>query len=160
MGWRRLSWVVTLGCAAAVLTGCGPGWSGVIGLSVDDAGKIIVVLQDCKGDIDEVKLRAADDTVLAVWANPRSPKGVIQFPLMEGADRWRSEHPVPPLDDSTTYSLTGRESHDSSKAVGIDFTPAMLKSLSPGQVMVTKVGPQANTTETVSLADFTPADCG
>jgi hypothetical protein len=151
---------MAVGGAGAVLTACGPGQSGVIGLSVDDAGKTIVVLQDCKGDIDEVKLRDAKDTVLAVWANPRSPKGIIQFPLVEGADRWRSENPVPPLDEGGTYALTGRESHDSSKAVGIRFTPAMLKSLRPGQVLMTKVGPQANTVVTVSLAEFTPADCG
>jgi hypothetical protein len=157
---RAVALVAVIGGTSAVLTACGPGQSGAIGLSVDDDGRTIVVLQDCKGDIDELKLRSPDDTIVAEWLNPRSPKGIVQFPLVEGAGRWKSRHPVPPLEETQTYSLDGRKKNDASKAIGIDFTPAMLKTLKPGEILKTNVHTTVSTTEVVTLEDFTPEDCG
>ncbi|MEU4391942.1 hypothetical protein [Kribbella sp. NPDC023855] len=167
MSRGKLVWVGVVACTAAMLTACSPTESGVIGVTVDEAGKVIVVLQDCKGDIDKLKLldhvqteTTADDVVLAEWSNPRSPKGIVQFPLVEGAKGWKSQAPVPELDPTHRYSLKGRKKDGSSNAAAIAFTPTMLNDLQPGQILITKVLPRANSTETVSLDEFTPEDCG
>jgi hypothetical protein len=167
MSWGKLVCFGAIACTAGMLTACSPTESGVIGLTVDDSGRTVVVLQDCDGDIDQLKLWDegarpeidADDVLLAEWHNPKSPKGIVQFPLVEGAGKWKSEQRVPELDPAKTYSLEGRSKDASSNAAGIVFTPALLKSLKPGQILKVKILPKVNTTEIVSLEQFTPKDC-
>ncbi|TDU90423.1 hypothetical protein EV138_4014 [Kribbella voronezhensis] len=155
--------LLAVGCAS--LTGCGPGQSGMIGLSVDDAGRTIVVLQDCKGDIDKLKLvmlgrlKTDPETVLVEWSNPKSPKGVVQFPLVEGAGKWKPQSPVPEFDVTRHYQLRGKKENDWSNAIDITFTPTELKDLQPGQVLRWKRGlGEAN--EIVTMDEYTPKDCG
>lgn len=158
--------LLVLAVACGVLTGCSPGQSGVIGVSVDDAGRTIVVLQDCKGDIDRLKLvmlgmpkATTPETVLVNWSNPKSPKGIVQFPLVDGAGKWKPESPVPDLDPARFYQLRGSKKDSSSKAMSITFTVTALKELAPGQILRWKVG-QGDTNEIVTLDEYTPADCG
>jgi hypothetical protein len=167
MSRGKLVWVGVAACTAATLTACSPTDSGVIGVTVDETGKVIVVLQDCKGDIDKLQLldnmqteTTADDVVLAEWSNPRSPKGIVQFPLVEGAKGWKSQAPVPDLDPAHRYTLKGRKKNGSSNAAAIAFTPTMLKDLQPGQILTSKISRQSRTTQIISLDEFTPEDCG
>src|SRR4051812_27699222 len=131
---RRSRVLLLLAIACASLTGCGPGQSGTIGLSVDDAGRTIVVLQDCKGDIDKLKLvrlgrlRTDPETVLVEWSNPKSPKGIVHFPLVEGAGKWKPQSPVPELDPTWHYQLRGKKENDWSNAKDITFTVTELKA--------------------------------
>ncbi|QNE19400.1 hypothetical protein F1D05_17595 [Kribbella qitaiheensis] len=161
----RLLLAAALICS--LLTGCSPGQSGQIGLTVDDSGATIVVLRDCKGDIDELKLldvgrteSTGDDTVLAEWSNKKSPKGIVQFPLADGAGRWKPNQPIAAFDVTKRYSLQGRKDNDTSKAIGITFTPTMLGGVTAGMILRSKQGLDPYATEAVSLADFTPEDCG
>ncbi|WBQ05989.1 hypothetical protein [Kribbella sp. CA-293567] len=166
MTWGKLAGISAIACTAFGLVACSPTESGVIGLSVDESGRTIVVLQDCGGDIDQLKLwdrmqtsTSKDDVVLTEWYNTRSPKGIVQFPLVEGAGRWKSEQRVPDLDAGRSYSLTGRNKNGSSNAAGLDFTPELVKSLQPGQILKTKILPKVNSTEVVTLDEFTPRNC-
>jgi hypothetical protein len=161
---RRSRLLLLLALTCAPLTACSPGLSGAIGLSVDDAGRTIVVLRDCKGDIDDLELfqlgtpRTAGDTLLVSWSNRRSPKGIVQFPLVEGAGEWKPTSPVPDLDPSRFYELRGWKKGRSSKAISVTFTAAELKDLAPGQILQWKAGPA--TSEILTLDEFTPDDCG
>ncbi|MEU0093095.1 hypothetical protein [Kribbella sp. NPDC006257] len=162
----RPAWILLLMLiAGGVLTGCGPGQSGTIGLSVDDAGRTVVVLQDCKGDIDKLKLvqlgrlKTDPETVLVEWSNPKSPKGIVQFPLVEGAGKWKPQSPVPELDVTRHYQLQGKKDNGWSNAKDITFTVTELKDLEPGQVLRWKVGlGEAN--EIVTMDEYSPKDCG
>ena len=152
-------------CSTVALTGCSPGHSGVIGITVNDAGQPVVVLQDCKGDIDKLRLTVLPITqgkaeVVARWTNPKSPKGIVQFPLLEGAGRWKPETAIPPLDVRRRYELNGWKKNDSTRATPVAFTPTMLASLTPGQILRAKFVPRDDyATEAVTLEDFTPPDC-
>ncbi|MEV8374015.1 hypothetical protein AB0P21_14840 [Kribbella sp. NPDC056861] len=167
MSWGKLVCAGAIACTAGMLTACSPTESGVVGLSVDDAGRTIVVLQDCDGDIDQLKLwdqgprpeTESDDVLLAEWYNPKSPKGIVQFPLVEGAGKWKSEQRVPDLDPAKSYVLRGRSKDASSNAAHLEFTSALLKTLKPGQILKLKVMPKVNTTEVVTLEQFTPKNC-
>ncbi len=163
----RIALSAVLICSAAVLTGCSPGHSGVIGISVDEAGRPVVVLQDCKGEIDKLVLSALSvtngvkNTEVARWRNPKSPKGIVEFPLVEGAGRWKSEAPVPALDVRRRYELNGWQKNDATRATPVAFTPAMLKDLQPGQILRWRiVSGDPYATETVTREQFTPPDCG
>lgn len=159
----RLLLLLAITCAG--LTGCSPGMSGAIGLTVDDSGRTIVVLRDCKGDIDELELfllglpTTAPASLQVTWSNPKSPKGIVQFPLVEGAAKWKPKSPVPDLDPARFYELRGWKKNRSSKAIGITFTATELKDLAPGQILRWKVG-WGDANEIVTLDEFTPDDCG
>ncbi|WP_157979881.1 lipoprotein [Kribbella monticola] len=162
---RRSRVLLLLAITCASLTGCGPGQSGAIGLSVDDAGRTIVVLQDCKGDIDKLKLvmlgrlQTDPEKVLVEWSNPKSPKGIVQFPLVEGAGKWKPQSPVPELDVTRHYELRGKKENGWSNAKDVRFTVTELKDLQPGQVLRWKVG-YTDTSEIVTMDEYTPKDCG
>lgn len=53
---RPLLLVAVMVCAAGLLTACGPRNSrSVVGMSVDDAGAPVIVLQNCDGNIAQLE---------------------------------------------------------------------------------------------------------
>jgi hypothetical protein len=84
-------------CATAVLTGCGPRFAAAkVGISVDEAGHPVIVLEDCKeGDMVELQIFDESRTVqnspgidpqlpIAVYTVSKGSKTVRQIPVETG----------------------------------------------------------------------------
>jgi hypothetical protein len=134
-------------CATAVLTGCGPRPAAAkVGMTVDDAGRPVIVLQDCKeGDMVELQIFDESRTEqrspgvgrelpIAVYTAREGSKSVQQIPVASGSADWEPVTVVPELRPGTTYRVRSwGEGHESFGGLTI-FTPNDLKALKPGDV--------------------------
>ncbi|WP_432944010.1 hypothetical protein ACQPXM_01700 [Kribbella sp. CA-253562] len=166
-------------CATAVLTGCGPRPAAAkVGMTVDDAGRPVIVLQDCKeGDMVELQIfdesrtgpRSPGDRELpiAVYTAREGSKSVQQLPVATGSADWEPVTVVPELRPGTAYRVRSwGEGHESFGGLTV-FTPNDLKALKPGEVryavprMSTPgVSPNYQDEYRVSsLDEFTPSQC-
>lgn len=103
MSWRKVAWIGVIGCLAVSLAGCGPRLSkATVGITVDDAGKPVLVLRDCDAEVLRVSVvhRAPD---LPTTAEPESvdyiasppAKGMAQFSLLTGSSSWKTAGKLP-----------------------------------------------------------------
>jgi hypothetical protein len=165
-------------CATAVLTGCGPSPAAAkVGMTVDDAGHPVIVLEDCKeGDMVELQLfdesRPAQPNStggtttlpIAVYTISEGSKAVQQIPVATGGGDWEPVTVVPELRPSTSYKVRSwGEGHKSFGGQTI-FSPDDLKTLEPGEV---RYGVQVKTASGVyhdeyhvaPLDEFSPPAC-
>lgn len=130
-------------CAASLLTACGPRMSrGVVGMSVDDAGAPVIVLQNCHGDIsqlefyDQTRPRTEETppAPVTMYVNPRPDKSVVQIPIQTGGNGWQvtGEAPVLRADGKYVIQAWGKRHEWSGR--GTEFTLGDLKTVEPGQV--------------------------
>ena len=129
-------------CAASLLTACGPRMSrGVVGMSVDDAGTPVIVLQNCGGHIAQLevyqtqpRLEETAPTPVVMYVNPRPEKSVVQIPVRTGGNGWRAvgEAPVLRADGQYVIQAWGKR-HDWSGR-GTKFTLGDLETVKPGKV--------------------------
>lgn len=144
MNWRKLVGVIgIIGCTTALLTACGPRQSkAVLGLSVDDAGQPVMVLQDCQGVIDEIEFYdlsvapsnpTVGSTPVVEYTNPDPQKAVVTIPLA-GGDEWKPSGPVPALQAAGKYTIKIWGDDHEWAALEARFTLADFKGLKPGFV--------------------------
>ncbi|GAB3814872.1 hypothetical protein [Kribbella italica] len=135
-------------CATAVLTGCGPRFAAAkVGMTVDDSGNPVIVLEDCK-EGDMVELQLFDESLpaqpnstggtttlpIAVYTASKGSKSVRQIPVRSGGDGWKPVTVVNDLSPRTSYKVRSwGEDHQSFGGQTI-FTPNDLKTLTPGEV--------------------------
>ncbi|GAA1537344.1 hypothetical protein [Kribbella lupini] len=164
-------------CATAVLTGCGPPLADHrLGMTVDDSGNPVIVLQDCKeGDVVELQLFDESRTSqsfpggeppvpIAVYTTSEASKTVRQIPVKTGGAGWAPTAVVPALRASASYKVRGWGKEHQSYGGQTIFTPNDLKSLKPGEVLY---GVQMQVDSEVhvekvrypSLDEFSPSSC-
>jgi predicted small secreted protein len=130
-------------CAAALLTACGPRKSrGVVGMSVDDAGTPVIVLQNCDGDIsqlefyDRTRPRTAEapSTPVATYVNPRPDKSVVQIAIQTGGNGWQVTGEAPALRADGKYVIQAWGKRHEWSGRGTEFTLGDLETVEPGQI--------------------------
>ncbi len=165
-------------CATAVLTGCGPRFAAAeVGMTVDDAGHPVIVLEDCK-EGDMVELQVFDESLpaqpnstggtttlpIAVYTVSKGSKAVQQIPVASGGGNWEPVTAVPELRASTAYKVRSWGEGHKSFGGQTSFTPNDLKTLKPGEVrygvqVKTASGTYEDEYRVVSLDEFAPPDC-
>lgn len=149
-----------IGCLAA-LSGCGVEAGGVVGMTVDDAGKPVAVVQMCEGHIDGATLFLSrggpDEEEFGEWEVSPPVTGFSQFSLTAGGDGWRLVGTLKPRDPQTRYTIYGWTNDNSWSATHLDFSEQDLTGLRPGTVLVPST--DSETPERRSLADFQSKTC-
>ncbi|MFI5711197.1 hypothetical protein [Kribbella sp. NPDC051620] len=185
MNWAKLVGVGIIGCCLlSSATGCGPKRSNaVIGLSVDDGGRPVMVLQDCQGVIDEIEFYDVSvapsnptigSTPMVEYTNSDPRKAVATIPLA-GTDEWQPSGPAPALQAARKYTIKIWGDDHNWAALEAGFTLADLKGLRPGMVRYhpPTESPSAGGSPiertfsadgqdwyiVTPLGDFTPDDC-
>jgi hypothetical protein len=182
MIWGKLVGVGIAGCLLGGLTGCGPRESNALaGMSVDDQGNPVIVLQDCEGVIQEIEIYDRSKTRSYPptgptpdfeYTNAHPKKAVVTIPLA-GDNGWKPTSGSPSWEASGDYSIQIWGDRHEWRASGTEFTLADLKTLKPGQVRYfAPYQPTADNSPTprprstgpeqplVSpLAAFTPPEC-
>ncbi|MEU4294159.1 hypothetical protein AB0E63_38570 [Kribbella sp. NPDC026596] len=128
-------------CGMSLMTACGPRISrGVVGMSVDDAGTPVIVLQNCGGDIaqlefyDQIRREETAPTPVATYVNSRPDKSVVQIPIRTGGNGWQVTGEVPALRADGKYVIQAWGKRHEWHGRGTKFTLGDLKTVEPGQV--------------------------
>jgi hypothetical protein len=130
-------------CAASVLTACGPRKSvAVVGMSVDNAGAPVIVLQNCGGDISQLELydqtrprvEETGPIPLVSYVNPRPDKSVVRIPIQTGGDGWQVVGEAPALRADGKYEIQAWGERHEWFGRGTDFTLGDLKTVKPGLI--------------------------
>ncbi|NEA34349.1 hypothetical protein [Streptomyces sp. SID13031] len=174
MGWGKQKRAVLLAglllCAAS-LTACGPRVSSaVVGMTVDEAGNPVIVLQNCKGDITQLELFTDPVSPSTLVYENRHPFTAIdEIPLLTGTADWPPSKPVPKLRPTGIIVIKPWASGHSWSGRRTEFTLADLKTLKPGQVRhdwraanePPSYGASPGTSQyrITTLDDFTPDYC-
>lgn len=144
---RQTTILTAILASAAALTACGNATDadivGRTGITVDSAGNAVALVRVCHGEIDTVQLLGdrsglADDEpnpVIATWQSDSGLTGTIELALSGENDGW-SGPAAPGLEDGRTYVLNASDSDVDAEASQVSFTPAQLRGLDPGQVIV------------------------
>lgn len=147
---------VALLALTACLSGCGPRQSDAkTGLSVDEQGNLVVIVQDCDGDIDQVRLihdNAGGSE--PVFTRRKPAEGRTAFLLTSGGDGWSGPSVAPPpLRADTEYSigLGSREGDVFGSPLG--FRTRHLEALEPGQVFHRGILPGVELSDSVEAFD-------
>lgn len=137
MNRRRVAWVGVIGCLAMTLAGCGPRMSKAsVGVTVDDAGRPVLVLRDCDAHMSRIKVSYRTPNLPATVApatveyNAETAKGVVQFSLVTGGSGWKLSGELPQAAGAYLVQLWGHNR----MARGTEFTFSDLKLLKPGLV--------------------------
>ncbi|WP_433011406.1 hypothetical protein [Kribbella sp. CA-294648] len=138
MRWGKVASVGVVGCLVVSLAGCGPRRSPAsVGVTVDDAGKPVLVLRDCDAHITRIKVSHRPPnlprTVVppSVKYNASDPaEGVVQFSLLTGGSGWQLSGELPQAAGEYSVQLWG----DNWAARGTEFTFSDLKLLKPGLI--------------------------
>lgn len=141
---RRRNVLAAAGVAVlASVSGCTVEIAGATGIAVDADGRPMGVLMVCHDHIDGASLYTdskPDDTddnrsvEVGRWSGDESVKGFATWSLDTAGDGWSVDKPLQPLKENRGYHLYGW-TRDSSWSTGnVNFTPADLAALTPGQV--------------------------
>lgn len=132
--------VVIISCTAP-LTACGPyDANAQVGVTVDDAGNPVLVLQDCSGSIDTLDVAVphvpgSGQPAPEVRLTIKKPvKGVVQIPLYVGGGGWTPVEAIQPFTAAGDYYVSSRGHRPDSRGGGVIFSIADLKPLKPGQI--------------------------
>ena len=168
----KLRPVVLVLTAAIVLTACGPPSAGVMGVTVDENGRPVGVLEVCEGHIDGASLyeTPADEASqspsqhVGDWSVAPAATSSSYLDLTKPTGAWRSDTPFATLHPGRSYTLYGWTRDNSWSAGGVDFSPEDLKQLRPDQVRY-DAGLHADeddpddTTATVPISEFRSRAC-
>jgi hypothetical protein len=159
--------VATAGCVAS-LSGCGVPAGGVLGVTIDAAGKPEIVVQMCEGHIDGATMYLPDPDPDRVtpqneefgrWEVSPAVAGFSQFSLAGGGNGWRLVGTLKPRTPETRYTIYGWSNDNSWSAAHLDFSQRDLDALRPGSVLTISTDPEADTNQTRPLADFRAKTC-
>lgn len=153
---------LTLIVCSATLSGCGVEIGGIVGMTVDDAGRPVAVVQMCEGHIDGATLYLSRDDNetehFGRWEVSPPVTGFSQFDLAAGGNGWRLVGTLKPRDPATRYMIYGWSNDSSRSAAHLEFSEQDLKGLRPGTVLAPSVD-DFDTLEPHSLADFRTKIC-
>lgn len=152
-----------LALVVGMLVGCSPGLAGGISVTVDDAGRLVAVMEKCRGDIEYVSLseaRGAELVRLGEWTIGKLEDGSHELNLETGDPAWKASSPWQPLKSGTSY-VVGAWDEDQSWTLGtLTFALADLAKVKPGQVLSVDFVDGKTVTTAVPLATFRKSSCG
>ncbi|MFG1814416.1 hypothetical protein ACGFIF_11665 [Kribbella sp. NPDC049174] len=155
-------WVGTglaaISCLAAVV-GCGVPTGGVVGVTVDAAGRPVVVVQMCEGHIDGATMYLPDDEEFGRWEVSPPVTDFSQFSLTDGGNGWRLVGSLKPREPETRYVIYGWSNDSSWSATHLEFSERDLEDLQAGTVLVPSADPDSTSNVTRSLPDFRSKTC-
>ncbi|MFI7068235.1 hypothetical protein ACIBL3_45130 [Kribbella sp. NPDC050124] len=140
-GGRALVAAVVV-CASGFQVGCGPPIDGLMGLTVDEAGQPVAVMQTCE-HVDGVTIYAENPLAspsqspnripVATWVRTPAASGYVQFPLSGGGE-WKLQGTRKKLRPGTEYSLHAWSNEGSPRTGHTRFSLAGLMKLRYGEV--------------------------
>lgn len=143
-GIRSLALLLaTITCTTTMLTACGPyDADAQVGITVDETGSPVLVLQDCDGQIDVLTVSpprivgpVQPDHPRKITLTRKKPvKGITRIPMYAGGNGWAPLEPATPFKAVGDYYVSTRGSSPESHGGGVIFSLADLKTLKPGQV--------------------------
>ncbi|MGJ6980478.1 hypothetical protein ACSDQ9_08110 [Aestuariimicrobium soli] len=150
--------------ALPLLGACSPRTYGVVGLALDDQGRVVAHAHPCRPDAGfdraVIDVRAEPATPggpytsvdVVVWESPTSASGPVSWRVDEvPGPSWRDGHGQPAWQPSTTYRLAVSETgkKDQYSLARLSFTTDDLARLERGRVWLDR--PQGGS---MSVADF------
>jgi hypothetical protein len=155
---------------ALALTGCGPQEIGTGGISVDAAGRPVLVLAVCQDSVRTVGITdlgpaGKDYRSTGHWDSPvRLRRGLMQLPLAAMPSPWTERVPFQPLVPGEHYTAGGGGSDNTTSTSAVDFTAADLRDLAPGTVFYQEQAEQEDSSyravnRVVPLSTFFDAAC-
>ncbi|MFI7065037.1 hypothetical protein ACIBL3_28870 [Kribbella sp. NPDC050124] len=164
-------WVgIAVAAAGSVLmlAGCTVPPGGVVGVSVDAAGKPVFVVQMCEGHVDGASLYLPDpdpdrappqDQDMGTWEVSPALTGFAQFSAETGGNGWRVSGTVRPRDPEARYRIYAWTHDNSWSADGPEFSERDLQAVQPGKLIVPPSEPESETNEIWSVAEFRAKAC-
>ncbi|GAA0950677.1 hypothetical protein GCM10009554_51000 [Kribbella koreensis] len=145
------------------LTGCTVEDGGALGLTVDAAGKPVIVVQMCKGYLDGATLyedveNPGDDDHNGRWTVEPRVTGFSQFSLADGGNGWKLEGSLKPLAAQVKYVIYGWTEDNRWMALHLPVTLDEIARLRPGQIRYSNFD-EADTYATGSVEEFKTGIC-
>ncbi|NNN37930.1 hypothetical protein HLK59_47995 [Streptomyces sp. S3(2020)] len=164
---RRRNVLAAAGVAVlATLSGCTVPIAGAMGITVDADGRPMGVLMVCHDHIDGATLYTdskpddpddSESVEVGSWSGDESVKGFATWSLDTAGDGWSVDEPLQPLKENREYHLYGWTRGNSWSTGNVNFTPADLAALTPGQVRYRRSGGDDH--RTGSVEDFRTEAC-
>jgi hypothetical protein len=128
----------------------------VVGVTVDTAGRPVIVVQMCEGHIDGATLYRDDET-FGRWEVSSPVTRFSQFDLDTGGNGWALVGEFEGRDPEQQYTIYGWSNDGNWSATHLDFSDRELSGLKPGTVLVPEREQEGNRSE--SLEDFKTKTC-
>ncbi|WP_328996015.1 hypothetical protein OG394_15290 [Kribbella sp. NBC_01245] len=158
-----------LALVVGVLTGCSPGLAGGISVTVDDAGRLVAVMEKCRGDIEYVSLseisegseaQGSERVRLGEWTIGKLKDGSHALNLETGNPAWKASSPWQPLKPGTSYVVGAWDENQSWTLGTLTFKVADLAKVKPGEVLSVDFVDGKTVTLAEPLEKFKKAACG
>jgi hypothetical protein len=151
-----------------LLTSCGVPTGGAVGFTVDAAGRPVLLIQMCEGQVDgatvyfssddEAPSESGTSTELGRWESATAVTDFARVTLAQPGPGWRTLQALRPLDAGVTYSAYGWSTDNRWSAAHFDFTTGDLAKLAPGSVLYPAFD-DGGTSKTGSVSDFRKETC-
>jgi len=127
---------------ACLVAACGPAERGAAGITVDGAGRPVVLLIGCGSPLGRTALLTVDPasqqrSFAGEWTPAPVGPSDLTLDVYAPGSSWRVEQPVTGLQEGTLYevgALLGATG-DGRQTTDAQFTAADLRALRPGQVL-------------------------
>jgi len=133
VGAAALTVGVALSCSA-----CTVPHGSVMGVGVDDAGRLVGYLRVCHDHIDGATIYLPTDgfngKTVGEWSASQPVTDYASWSLVEPTDGWTTELALPKLKAGMDYQFYGGTNENTWSAMGSDFTKADVDSMQPGMV--------------------------
>jgi len=161
---QKLCVFVTLGLVLTLAAACGNAVSvtinGSTGMTVDDNGRSLVVVAVCSHSVDEVNISYGREGLkenqpnkqVGTWTLQKPATRTVTLDIEKPGPEWKAHKPVR-FRDGKHYIVFADRSDADIEATQVDFFPADLKALKPGQVRVMSG-------DVWEMADFEKKACG
>ncbi|ADB35566.1 hypothetical protein Kfla_6571 [Kribbella flavida DSM 17836] len=153
----RLRTALALVCLTGCLTACGPRpVDAKAGLTVDDQGNVLIIVEDCDREINKVTLHGdatGSDVATSTYTREKPVKGRTQFSVSTGGDGWSAPGVEPRLTANVKFSLNLTSTDGTLFGRPLGFTIADVAKLEPGQVFHRGVMDGVTLSETVEEFD-------
>jgi hypothetical protein len=130
---RRLLLMVLLAGATLLTSGCTVISVGQMGIGVDASGGPVAYLQVCSAHVDGAMLYQSDKT-LGQWKSSPPVTDFATWSLASPTGSWTTETPLADLVPGQGYIIYGWTTDNSASATYVEFDPADLATMRPGQV--------------------------
>lgn len=161
---KRLCAAAAISLALTATASCGNGAgvtiNGSTGVTVGEDGRTLVVAAVCSHSVDEVNISLGREGLkgnepnkqVGTWTLRKPATKSLTLDIAEPGPEWKS-HKAAEFLDGKHYIVFADRSDDDIETTQVDFFPADLKALKPGQVRVMSG-------EVWELADFEAKACG
>ena len=163
---RRYGVGLCLALVVGVLTGCSPGLAGGISVTVDDAGRLVAVMEKCRGNIEYVSLsevpevQGGERVRLGEWTIGKLKDGSHELNLETGNVAWKASSAWQPLKPGKSYVVGAWDENQSWTLGTLTFTLADLAKVKPGEVLSVDSAGGKTVTLAEPLERFKKTSCG